>query len=317
MANFQKHGKNVHGQTLQVPSGAPFELGLWGPVDTRNNKELTVSVSPDNPAISVRSGSMLKGQPVRVWTISNLPAGKTLLVAKDLGGLVWTQVTLEVGGSQPSTGPANGRRYTDNPNEVSVQRTTPTPKQVVDMLMSAWPGLNETGARVLTAQFMGETGDGRYCFNWNLGNVKSSSTANKHMYLANVWECIKDSNVDATLKEAGSLGRTVDQGSQEARSHGWTCKAGKSLVVFSPPHAQTRFRAYDSLQNGAERWVKHQQGTASKEPAYFPALNAGDIDTVVNCLDKVKYFSGSRDVYLSSMKRKKAQIDKQLGPVQS
>src|SRR5215510_9052369 len=114
MANFQKHQKNVNGQTLKAPGAKSYELGLWGPVDVRNNTELTVSVSPPNPAITVTRGKMLPGQPVRLYTIANLPAGSTLLVAADAGGAVWTQVTID---TSPGGSSTTGKKYTDSPNE--------------------------------------------------------------------------------------------------------------------------------------------------------------------------------------------------------
>ncbi|HMI88639.1 MAG TPA: L,D-transpeptidase [Polyangiaceae bacterium] len=96
MANFQKHQVNVHGKI--VPAlGKTFEIGLYGPVDVRNGKTLTVSVSPANPAVTITPGKMLTGANanVKVYTISGLPPGRTLLVASDVNGAVWTSVTLD------------------------------------------------------------------------------------------------------------------------------------------------------------------------------------------------------------------------------
>ena len=55
MANLQKNGANVNGQVLQV-AGTTFEIGLWGPIDVRNGKTLTVSISPPDPAVTVTPG---------------------------------------------------------------------------------------------------------------------------------------------------------------------------------------------------------------------------------------------------------------------
>jgi lipoprotein-anchoring transpeptidase ErfK/SrfK len=98
MANFQKHGKNVNGHVIPATPKS-FEIGLWGPVDTSDGKLLTVSVSPQNSAVSVTPGKMLTGANanVKVYTISGLPLGRTLLVASDARGAVWTSVTLDTG----------------------------------------------------------------------------------------------------------------------------------------------------------------------------------------------------------------------------
>ena len=86
MANFQKHGKNVHGQVLTTSPGKVYELGLWGPIDTRTMTELIVSISPPNPAVTIKRAGMLQGQNVRVWQFTGLPAGRTFVEAKDSGG---------------------------------------------------------------------------------------------------------------------------------------------------------------------------------------------------------------------------------------
>ncbi len=98
MANFQKNGQNVHGQVLTALAGQPYEVGLWGPLDIRTTppKELDVSISPSLPSVSIERGNMLAGQNVRVWRFTGLPAGRTLVEAKDSGGVTWSQVTIAV-----------------------------------------------------------------------------------------------------------------------------------------------------------------------------------------------------------------------------
>jgi hypothetical protein len=105
MANFQKHGRNVHGQVLPATT-QQFELGLWGPIDTRTSTELSVSISPPNPAVRIQRAGMVPGQNVRVWQFTGLPAGRTLVEAKDSGGAVWSSVTLEI--KTARTGPRFG-----------------------------------------------------------------------------------------------------------------------------------------------------------------------------------------------------------------
>jgi len=105
MANFQKQGRNVHGQVLTA-TGQQFELGLWGPIDTRTMTELSVSISPPNPAVRIQRAGMVPGQNVRVWQFTGLPAGRTLVEAKDSGGAVWSSVTIEI--KTTRTGPRLG-----------------------------------------------------------------------------------------------------------------------------------------------------------------------------------------------------------------
>lgn len=312
MANFQKHGQNVHGQTLRAPGATSYEIGLWGPVDTRTMTELTVDVSPPRPSILIKSGSMLSSQNVRVWKLTNLPQGPTTVVAMDSGGAVWTQVTIDTsptgGGKAPDT---PGKIYTDNPNEVATRRTKPTPQEVVSMLLEAWSDLTENGARTLTAQFMAETGDGNYCFNWNLGNVKARAEE-PHMYLKNVWECASPSGADGAVARGGGLARLAS--ADEIARHGWKCP--NVVVVFDPPHAQCRFRAYASLKEGAQRWLGHHKKIAAGNSSFLASLNAGDCGAVAHALKMARYYTAAESDYARAMRGKKAKIDQALGPVQ-
>jgi hypothetical protein len=307
MANFQKHGQNVNGQVLTAPGAKTYELGLWGPIDTRTMTELVVSISPPNPAVTIKRAGLLPGQNVRVWHFTGLPAGRTLVEAKDSGGLTWTSVTID---TTPGT-PAGGRKYTDNPNEVVTKQTTPTPREVVNMLLSAWSGLTDNGARTLTAQFMAETGGGKYCFNWNLGNVKEPTGNAPHMYLHNTWECHSQAEAAAQVARANGLVRLAT--ADEIKKHGWKCP--QAVVVYDPPHPVSRFRAYGSLQDGAQRWLGHHQRIARADPNFVTALNAGDIAAVAHALKKARYYSAAEADYARAMTRTKEQVDRALGPL--
>lgn len=246
MVNFQKNGKNVHGTVVQAPYGGKvYEIGLWGPLDTRSDPavELTVNMNPPVDGVTITRAHMVKGQPVRVWQFKGLPEGKHLIEAKEAGGTVWTSVTIEV---KPP--PVNTRVYSKNKNETAVQRTSPTPKQVMDAVKAAWPALTENGSRVLAAQFMAETGNGANCFNYNFGNVKSPNIGDRHMYLAGVWECAKSEAIaEQHVKSGGGLVHIASD--EEIAKHNWSCPS--TIVVFNPPHPASRFRAFSTLQEGA------------------------------------------------------------------
>jgi hypothetical protein len=95
MASFRKDHKDVNGQTLKAPGAKTYELGLSNPCFARDGEELTVSVSPPNPAVTVTKGKMLQGQVERLYKISNLPAGLTQLVARDGGGARYSWVMID------------------------------------------------------------------------------------------------------------------------------------------------------------------------------------------------------------------------------
>jgi hypothetical protein len=204
-----------------------------------------------------------------------------------------------------------GTAFTTNPNEVPTQQTTPAVADVVAMLLQVWSDLKPNGARTLAAQFMAETGGGRFCFNWNLGNVKAGPN-DSHMYLKNVWECDTPAGAATQVQNAGGLAHIATP--QEIQQHGWTCN--QSVVVFQPPHAQCRFRAYASLALGAQLWLGHHQKIAQTNPAYLTAINAGDIPTVAHILSLAHYYTAPEAAYAQGMISQKKVIDQTLGPIQ-
>jgi len=211
-------------------------------------------------------------------------------------------------GRSGSTVTTGGRKYTNNPSEVVTRRTTPTAREVVSMLLQSWSDLAEKGARTLTAQFMAETGEGKYCFNWNLGNVKAGANES-HMYLRNVWECDTQSGALTHVQQSGGLAHIAT--ADEIRKNGWKCPG--AVVVYEPPHAQCRFRAYSSLTDGAQRWLGHHQKIANKNPQFLSALNNGDVPAVAKALKQAGYYTAAESDYARAMTREKAKIDRELG----
>lgn len=251
---------------------------------------------------------MVPGQNVRVWVLKGLPAGRTQIVAVDTGGAVWTSVTIDTtpGGSSV------GKKYTDDPNEFITKTTTPTAREVVNMLQGAWDALTENGARTLAAQFMAETGGGKYCFNWNLGNVKAP-TSQPHMYLHNVWEVDSAAGANAQVAKSGGLAHVAT--ADEMKQHGWKCSTAQAIAVFNPPHPQCRFRAYGSLSEGAQKWLGHHQRTAMSHPDFIAALNDGDTVKVAHILKQVGYYTANESDYARAMTRTKVDVDRALGPL--
>jgi hypothetical protein len=200
--------------------------------------------------------------------------------------------------------------YTDDPDEVPPHATKPTPDEVVSGLRSAWPELTEEGAQTLAAQFMAETGGGKYCFNWNLGNVKAGPNE-PHMYLRNVWEVDTIDGARAAA-EASALAHVATP--EEIKKHGWACPAGKAIVVFQPPHAACRFRAYASLADGARKWIAFQKGVAGRNLTYLGALNRGDVAAVAHALKQARCYTAAEADYARLLAAKKAELDASTAP---
>jgi hypothetical protein len=206
------------------------------------------------------------------------------------------------------------RKYTTNPNEVTTVLTKPSVEAVVAMLKSSWPAIGDVGARTLASQWAHETGEGRFMFNNNLGNIKGSPDE-PHMYLHNNTECWSKSYAEAQIAKFPDIVYYPD--ADYIKKHGVACKAPLVAVVTQPPHPASRFRAYPTLADGSTRYVARHQKYADKHPEYLSALLAGDTDTVAHLLKTYGYYNGSEDVYKHNMKAFKQRIDDKLGPVQA
>jgi hypothetical protein len=209
-----------------------------------------------------------------------------------------------------------GKKYTDSPKEVALEPTQPTPQQVVDLLIEIWPDLSPPGARTLTAQFMTETGGGKACYNWNLGNVKCRSTTPLHMYKPLIWECCTQAEANAFV--ASGKGRahiaTCDEMQKYDKKWGWRCPKNV-MVLFDAPHEECRFYAYASLKEGAERWLKLQKDVIQRNPGYLKLLQAGDAAGAAKALKNAQYYTGDETIYANGMVAQKRIIDATLGPL--
>jgi hypothetical protein len=210
--------------------------------------------------------------------------------------------------SPPNSSPKDGTHFTSNDREQNTTRTGAAPKDVDKLARKDWPELTEAGARVLTAQFMAETGGGN-CWNWNLGNVKAGPNE-KHMYLRGVREVYDESKGEAAVAAANGLAHLAT----EAELKRWGPPGeGKVYVVYEPPHPQCRFKAYDSLEEGAQKWLEHMKGIAAKDPELITALNSGDTDATAKLLKKHGYYTAAEKAYAAAMKAQKDKLDKELG----
>lgn len=305
LANHAVVGERL--SCMEIPcrsiNGPSVSFGLWGYLDFSNQELQVVACVPGG--VTVEKKRIIGNS--REWVITTSISVEVRLEARTVDGQVWDWMILQFGDGT-SEGP-----YTANPNEVRTTRTTPTPSQVVQMLRTSWPELTESGARTLAAQWAGETGWGKHCYNWNLGNVKAGPH-DSHMYLVGVWEVSSTGAAQNAVKNSAGFAHIAS--AQEIRKHGWGApRAGHSIPVFYPPHPQCRFRAYSNLQQGAQRWVQRYQGIARRKTDFLTAVNAGDVPGTAHALKQVHYYTADESAYANAMARAKAQIDRQLGPI--
>ncbi|HEY4184425.1 MAG TPA: hypothetical protein VGP07_05115 [Polyangia bacterium] len=245
-----------------------------------------------------------------------------VMVEAKMGPSVWDFFQLAVGEPDyhgadvawAKKGPNADGRYTTNPNEVPTKNTKPDPGAVVKLLLSSWSDLTETGARTLTAQFMHETGEGTYCFNWNLGNVKckENETSIPHMYLRDTWELLPLSTAIKMIIASNGLGYLATDA--EIKKHKWSRRGGTVVTVFEPPSYVARFKSYSTLADGAARWLDHHRGVAKRFSDYIGTVNSGDCTAVADLLFRAHYYTGNQGDYARNMTIMKLKVDRLLGP---
>jgi len=221
---------------------------------------------------------------------------------------------LSLGDTESAPTDDAGVRYTSNPLEATARRTRLDPgEEVVPALRMVWSEVGELGARMLSAQYAYETGSGRYCFNYNLGNHKAGANE-PHTYLHGVWEGISREGFDRMHADPtfGELVRIEDP--QSAAQKGHSVPQGKSVVLFDPPHPTSRFRANATMEEGVMRFADYHKHLAQKNKRYLGALTAGDCRAVAQMLASMGYFTGDVDAYAQGLINHRDIIDEGLGP---
>lgn len=154
-------------------------------------------------------------------------------------------------------------------------KTIFTQKEFIKSLIEAWKNIydvlpDKKQIGVIFAQWSIETGQGKFCWNNNIGNVKYIPSKNpendnvEYMMLKNTWEIIKGQK-----------------------------------VVFQPPSPQTWFRAFDTLADGVTFHVNFLRG--NKYAKVWTAVEAGDPDTFAHLLKEAKYYTAPEILYVKNM----------------
>jgi hypothetical protein len=130
---------------------------------------------------------------------------------------------------------------------------------VFNALTAAWKKLfgdepAKESIAVLVSQWALETGWGKTCWNWNLGNIKAHPTDGlDHTYYP-CWEVLTRANAHTVAanpgqRKDGKPGPDVLIASEDEVQ-------GTAVVWFYPDHDGCRFRAFRSLEAGAEEYLK-------------------------------------------------------------
>ncbi len=156
---------------------------------------------------------------------------------------------------------------------IEAKETPITEKQAIKHLRKSWMDYydgtepDKNSLAILYAQTILETGRFKYCYCYNVGNQKSKAADGHH------WTMYKCSEV-----------------------------LGGKEIFFEPPHDQTKFRAFMSMQDGFDH---HFKFLAEKEryKLAWDSLIDGDVENYVKNLKAGGYFTASLNLYMKGMVR--------------
>lgn len=177
------------------------------------------------------------------------------------------------------------------PRELPDVLTPCTPPQLARELAWAWVGLFTTPPEpkqlsLLLAQWALETGRGKSCHSWNLGNAKSTGTDGRSWTYFGCDEVIGQAQARG-LVAASPLAHITK-----------TFSDGTARVWFDAPHPWSRFRAFETLREGATDYL----GMLSMRfKSAWPYVVSGDPSSFVHECRRLGYFTAPEVPYRNAV----------------
>ncbi len=181
-------------------------------------------------------------------------------------------------------------------SQIPTVRTSPTRLDFARAVVGARPGLSRETFAILWAQFCMETGAGRNCYNFNVGNVKHvDGDGFDYMALKGVWEGLTREAWERERR--GPYGPLVRLSTDQAQIK--AVGPGKIAVLFDPPHPATLFRAYPSLAEAVHEHAAFLEGRFSEA---WTAAIAGDVEAFGRRLGEAGYYTASPEIYVRNLR---------------
>ncbi len=180
-------------------------------------------------------------------------------------------------------------------SQIPTVRTSPTRLDFARAVVGARPGLSRETFAILWAQFCVETGAGRHCYNFNVGNVKHvDGDGFDYMALKGVWEGLTRETWERERR--GPYGPLVRLSTDQAEIK--AVGPGKIAVLFDPPHPATLFRAYPSLAEGVR---EHMSFLEKRFPDAWAAALVGEASRFGLSLGKGGYYTARPEIYVRNL----------------
>jgi len=151
----------------------------------------------------------------------------------------------------------------------------------------ARPAINVT-----LAQWGLETGRGKACFNFGLGNVKATDKWQGDYCERYCNELLTEAQANSAFFRAGKR----EDGTPDV-VFGATV-GNLRIVNFYPPNPASRFRAFDSLEDGA---LDYLAILADRFASAWSYLEAGDADGFAHALHRARYFTADPKTYAAGL----------------
>lgn len=190
-------------------------------------------------------------------------------------------------------------------------KTRCTPQEMYESLRLAWYSVfgdanpRHESLLILLSHWNIETGEGAHMHNWNVGNVKSvAGDGYLYTWFDNVWEGLSPDHAKLLILKGEA---TLD----DDPSHIAAVGPSKIAVKFKAGHPQTRFRAFESLDEGAEKYLRI---LTMRFSTAINAVTAGDPDEFVRILASHGYFTANAGAYDKALKLRLSSYMKTIKP---
>lgn len=178
------------------------------------------------------------------------------------------------------------------PSEL-VDKLTPCSKEdLLRAMFEAWTHLfgappKKESIFVLASQWALESGWGKFCHCWNLGNVKSiDGDGHDYCYFA-CNEILKKDRAHALAAATPAIAKVTQDRAD-----------GTSIIWFYPKHPGCRFRAFDNLLDGASDYITLLNKRFTKS---WPAVLAGDPAQFSHMLRAQGYYTADESSYTKTL----------------
>lgn len=167
--------------------------------------------------------------------------------------------------------------------------TTPVHEpEFYSVLGAVCPTLSHEARCILMAHWALETGRGRKCMNYNIGNFKA--LPGRDWCYFTTWERIQGTKAHEML-EASTTDAPCEFVSQ--------LPSLAVIIKFKPKHPAAKFCAYLTFEKGLKDYIRHLQ---ARFPDVWTAMAQGDPVAFTDALWADRYFTGDLGVYTQSIR---------------